>query len=227
MSHLNQFNLFLEGVDLSSYREQYRRIKIVELDMPKNVQALASIYKQYWQQKSNWPDYQDFYRVYKSSISVELEKWRRECQFSKETFYLGLPARIYRTWASLLTQIQGAYVAESIYGIGNVDMGVAIDHSGRDMVIDLGRGMGKLPIQIKKLTQRSEGRRIPNPKYKFIEVVYEVPASDPLKKDGEMRKPYKRWLDKWGHKLTRLDNGFIVFKKEAFDFQELLKGLVE
>ena len=40
---LERFEDFRGGIDLEHYRYQYRRIKIVEPDMPRNVQALATI----------------------------------------------------------------------------------------------------------------------------------------------------------------------------------------
>ena len=224
--HLESFNQFLTGIDLDLYRDKYRKIKIVELDMPKNVQALGTLYDEYWKKKSDWLDYEEFYEVYKKSKSNILEAWRVESRFSHETFYRGLPARIYRTWASILTQIQGAYVAEEIYGLGNVEMGVNLDHLGKDMVINLG-DYGRMPIQIKKLTQRTEGQRSSKPKVSYIQVSYAVPTSGPYTKKGELRKPYKKWLHEWGHKLDQLDNGFVIFKRPAFEFQELIQGLVE
>ena len=39
---LGRFEDFRAGIDLECYRNQYRRIRIVELDMPRNVQALAT-----------------------------------------------------------------------------------------------------------------------------------------------------------------------------------------
>ena len=123
-TELERFEDFLGGIDLEHYRNQYRRIKIVELNMPRNVQALATMYEEYWHRRENWPDYPAFYETYASNLAEDLEAWRMDAQFSSETFYRGLPARIYRTWASLLTQIQGAYVAETIYGRGNVSMSV-------------------------------------------------------------------------------------------------------
>ena len=42
-TELERFEDFLAGIDLEHYRNQYRRIKIVELDMPRNVQDLATI----------------------------------------------------------------------------------------------------------------------------------------------------------------------------------------
>lgn len=227
MDDVERFNCFLEGIDIASLRERYKGIKIVELDMPKNVQALSCIYQEYWEKRDNWLDYEAFYKTYRSTLPQELEAWRKVAMFSKETFYRGLPARIYRTWSSLLTQIQGAYVAETIYGQGKVEMGVNLDHSGRDMVIDLGNKFGRMPIQIKKKSQRPEAQRKSSPRHKFIKVVYEVPASDPFTATGKESVPFIRWRDEWGGKLRRLPNGFIVFREEMFKMNNLLEGIIE
>ena len=46
--NLENFEIFLSNVDLSKYRELYSPIKIVEMDLPKEIQALNSIYSLYW-----------------------------------------------------------------------------------------------------------------------------------------------------------------------------------
>ena len=76
--------------------------------------------------------------------------------FSVETFYRGLPARIYRTWASLLTQIQGGYAAEEIYGEKNVVMSAELDYQGIDMKFIYKKE--EINIQIKKETLSREVR---------------------------------------------------------------------
>ena len=227
-TELERFEDFLAGIDLEYYRNQYRRIKIVELDMPRNVQALATMYEEYWGRRENWPDYPAFYETYASNLAGELEAWRIDAQFSSETFYRGLPARIYRTWASLLTQIQGAYVAETIYGRGKVSMSVSEDRRGKDLVIDLGLP-GKLPVQIKKRSERAEAQRGPGrgSRQKYIQVDYAVPATAPLTKAGKPSKPYADWEARWGDRLKRLDNGFVVFRPPMFELQNLLQGIVE
>ena len=137
--------------------------------------------------------------------------------FSEETFYRGLPARIYRTWASLLTQIQGGYAAEEIYGRGNVAMNADLDYSGIDMRLTDGNDI--VNIQIKKETMSREVRapwQGMRQKQKIVFVVYEVPGCDPLTKTGKPSKPFNDWREKWGGKLERLDNGFIVFLPGMF-----------
>lgn len=105
-------------------------------------------------------------------------------------------------------------------------MGVDIDHSGKDLVIELGDEM-RFPVQIKKISMRPEATRERSPRHRFIEIAYKVPNTDKYKLDGEVRKPYKDWEDAWGDKLERLDNGFIIFKRRMFEKDNLLKGLIE
>lgn len=154
------------------------------------------------------------------------EAWRTQALFSHETFYRDLPARIYRTWTRLLTQIQGAYVAETVYGTENVRMNVRDDHRGKDLVIKWGEQMGDLPIQSKKLSGRSEARPR-TARERHIRLEYAVPAAGPLAPTGKASKPYADWERKWGDRCKRLDNGFIVFRKPMFELQNLLSELSE
>ncbi|MBE8182608.1 MAG: TaqI family restriction endonuclease [Candidatus Portiera sp.] len=153
---LEEFNQFLGQIDLGSYREKYSKIKLVELDMPRNIQAISLLYEYYWD-KFELLDYSDFYKVYSESLQGELEDFRNRAMFSKETFYRGLPARIYRTWASLLTQIQGGHLANTMYP--KVVMSSELDYSGIDIRIFLYDTSDKyINIQVKKATLSREVR---------------------------------------------------------------------
>ena len=57
---LNKFERFLESVGLKDYREKYRPIKIVEMDLPEEVQAIDMLYKVYWDRKK-FLSFDDFY----------------------------------------------------------------------------------------------------------------------------------------------------------------------
>jgi hypothetical protein len=135
-------------------------------------------------------------------------------------FYLGLPARIYRTWASLITQIHGGYVAESVFGIGSVDMSENLDHQGADFQVTYKNKT--LNYQVKKETMSREVRKEKKSKTpikgEFIDIKYNVPSGDyfsePKKKNGEFKTPYLRFIN--DKTLHRFDNGFVVFTKEAF-----------
>jgi len=52
MSNLQQFTDFLKHVPLGKYRAEYRPIKIVEMDLPKDIQAISILYKVIGKKKS-------------------------------------------------------------------------------------------------------------------------------------------------------------------------------
>lgn len=226
---LARFEAFLGGLDLELYRKRYARIKTVEVDLPRAIQPLRAMYETYWdcRDAGMWMGYDAFYRHYRSAIPRQLEEFRASCGFSGETFYLGLPARIYRTWASILTQIQAAYVLEGIYGRGRVRMGVELDRSGTDIAVRC-LGDHDLYIQVKKETMRKDLPSGPavkrGPKKKKVRLVYAVPRSR-RKKDGSPSKPYLDWENAWGDRLEHLENGFVIFKPAYFELGNLIAEL--
>lgn len=219
MGDLQKFTNFLESVNLKIYREKYRQIKIVEMDLPKDIQAISLLYEVYWKQKK-FISFEEFYKIYLEKLKDKIEGFRIKTTMCKDCFYRGLPARIYRTWASLITQIHGGYVAEEVFGKDSVNMSVDLDYSGADFQV---RYKGKiLNYQVKKETMSREVRKEKKVKKKipgqFIDIFYNVPGADyfenPKKKDGEFKVPYLRFIN--DKTLQRLDNGFVIFTKEAF-----------
>ena len=211
----------MQSVNLGTYREKYRSIKIVEMDLPKEVQAINMLYRVYWDQKKLL-SFEDFYKEYLSLQKTEIESFRQRVTMCKDCFYRGLPARIYRTWASIITQIHAGYVAESIFGTGTVSMSGKLDHQGADFQI-LYKGK-ILNYQVKKKSFSGEVRRgkggVKNKiDGEFIDINYEVPSSDyfenPKKKDGEYKLPYKRFQD--NKELKRFPNGFVIFTPYTFE----------
>ena len=212
---VQKFDKFLQSVDLKSYRDQYRPIKIVEMDMPKEVQAINMLYKVYWDQKK-FLSFEDFYKEYLNSLKTEIESFRQRTTMCKDCFYRGLPARIYRTWASIITQIHAGYVAESVFGEGTVTMSGELDHKGADFQVKYRGKILNYQVKKKSLSRevRQEGPRARNPlPGEFVDIKYEVPSSDyfenPKKKNGEYKLPYKRFKD--NKELNRFSNGFVVF----------------
>ena len=140
----------------------------------------------------------------------------------KACFDKGLPARSYRTWASIITQIHAGYVAESVFGDGTVEMSGELDHKGADFQVKYRDAV--LNYQVKKKSFSREVRQ-DKPKSKnpllgeFVNIKYEVPSSDyfenPKKKNGEYKLPYKRFKE--NKELERLPNGFVVFTSFAFE----------
>ncbi|MBI4215176.1 MAG: TaqI family restriction endonuclease [Parcubacteria group bacterium] len=218
---LKKFEQFLESVDLMGYREKYRPIKIVEMDLPKEIQAINMLYNVYWEKKK-FLNFEKFYDEYLQEHKTEIDNFQGKTGMCKICFGKGLPARIYRTWASIITQIHAGYVAESVFGDGTVEMSSELDHKGADFQV---KYRGKiLNYQVKK---KSLGREVRQEKPrsknsllgKFVDIKYEVPSSgyfeNPKKKNGEYKLPYKRFKE--NKELKRFPNGFVVFTPYAFE----------
>lgn len=152
-----------------------------------------------------------------------VEKFRKKLMMCENCFYRGFEARIYRTWAGLITQIHAGYVAESVFGKGSVSMSAQLDSHGADIRVGYKGHKGQfLNYQVKKTSHSGvkSGRPLPRKgklKGEAVDIKYEVPVSlsEPKTKKGEFRKSYLRFLkDK---RTKALSNGFVVFTKLAFE----------
>lgn len=216
-----KFEKFLESVNLNAYRKKYRPIMLVEMDLPKEIQAISLLYKVYWRDKK-FLDFEKFYKGYLNTYKAEIENFRKKITMCKNCFYRGLPARIYRTWASIITQIHAGYMAESVFGKNTVQMTAELDHKSADFQVTYRTMI--LNYQVKKKSLSREVRqgklKSKNPlPGKFIEIKYEVPSEDyfknPKKRNGEYKLPYLRFTQ--NKELKRLPNGFVVFTRYAFE----------
>ncbi len=221
---VKEFEKFLQLVDLKSYRDKYRPIKIVEMDLPKQIQAINLLYKIYWDKKE-FISFEKFYEKYLKEYGTDIKIFQEKTGMCENCFSKGLPARIYRTWASIITQIHAGYVAESVFGEGTVAMSGELDHQGADFQVKYRNKI--LNYQVKKKSFSGEVRRGKGGvkikiEGQFIDINYEVPSSDyfenPKKKDGEYKLPYKRFQD--NKELKRFPNGFVVFTPYAFELKK-------
>jgi hypothetical protein len=216
--YLEKFDKFLQTVPLKDYRKKYSTIKIVEMDLPKEIQAIELLYKVYWEEKK-FITFEEFYKRYTKEKGDLLEKFRQKTTMCKDCFYRGIEARIYRTWAGLITQIHGGYVAESVFGNGTVSMSRELDSLGADIRVNYKNRV--LNYQVKKTSFSGVMSRVPLPRKKKnngenIDIKYEVPTclSDPKTKSGEFRLPYLRFLE--DKRTKAFDNGFVVFTPDTF-----------
>ncbi len=217
--YLEKFNKFLKTVDLQGYRKKYSHIRFVEMDLDKEIQAIVLLYKIYWDEKRFIP-FDDFYKIYLEENKEAIEEFRIKTTMCKNCFYRGLEARIYRTWAGLITQIHAGYVAESVFGKGNVFMSEDLDHKDADIRVEYKEH--KLNYQIKKMSYKGVRSAKAKPTKKLdgepIALFYEIPESkvfeNPKKRDGNFRIPYIRFME--DKRTERFGNGFIVFAKETF-----------
>ena len=123
-------------------------------------------------------NYDDFYNEYLNKYRAEIETFRQKITMCKSCFYRGLPARIYRTWASIITQIHAGYVAESVFGDRTVAMSAELDHQGADFQVVYKNKT--LNYQVKKETFSREVRQSKISKNQlvgeFVDIRYEVPS---------------------------------------------------
>jgi hypothetical protein len=224
---LQLFTDFTSCIPLEEYRQKYAPIKIVEMDLPREIQALKTIYEQYWENKDNLAkplDFDEYYKVYLKDTEGKRQDFRDKSRFGNDCscFDRGLEARIYRTWAALITQIHAGYVAESVFDIGAVQMSSELDHNGIDFLITK-KNKEQLKIQVKKVSHRLESR-ITRKLEKDLHIIeYSVPIGERFYKVGKNKgKPKPQFLifeefDPNNGILRRYDNGFIVFTPKVFE----------
>lgn len=185
-----------------------------------DIQAINLLYKIYWEDKK-FISFDDFYDIYLKQKKPLLEEFRKYTEMCKDCFYRGLKARIYRTWAGLITQIHAGYVAESVFGNSSVGMSRELDSMGADIQVKYKNHT--LNYQVKKESYGGVKSGKPQKVSKELEgepepLYYEVLNSDmfdnPKTKKGEFKTGYTRFIK--DTRTERLSNGFIVFTKEAF-----------
>jgi len=222
MEKYEKFDRFVKTIDLEKYRLKYSHIKIVEMDLPINIQALKTIYKYYWSEIDidNITDFEEYYDLYYNDCREDIRAFQIKTEMCEDCFNKGLKARIYRTWASLITQIHAGYVAENVFGNNSVEMNDVLDHSGKDFVITYNNK--SIPIQVKKETHRPEARIIRKDSDDIISIFYCVPSRNDFEHPHYVRtgkiKPQMLDFIKYSDNgiLDRYDNGFVVFTEKVF-----------
>lgn len=224
MDKLGEFTEFLKTVDLERYRKRTSHIRFFEMNLPKGIQAISLLYQVYWIERK-FISFEDFYQRYLQEHKEKLEAFRKETTLCEPDFYRGLEARTYRTWAGLITQIHAGYVAEKVFGVGNVKMSSELDHAGADIRVEYKNH--NLNYQIKKTSFAGVRSPTPLPRKATLDgknmgVFYEVPNSaifkNPKRKDGTNRKAFQRFNE--NPKIKRLDNGFIIFTDYVFKIEK-------
>ncbi|MBI5195149.1 MAG: TaqI family restriction endonuclease [Nitrospirae bacterium] len=222
---LNKFEKFLRAVDLKAYREKYMPIKIVEMNLPKNIQAIELLYRVYWDKKE-FIDFENFYKIYEKEKVRDLHKFQKKTGMCAKCFKKGIRARTYRTWAGLITQIHAGYVAEQVFGPNTIKMSEELDRQGADIQVNY-KGI-ILNYDVKKIANTGVMGRGHTPKRPIpgekIPIRYEVPNLDvilyPKKKREEgYKKAYTDFANKYieTKMLAVFPNGFVVFTPHIFE----------
>lgn len=232
---LKLYRDFLETVPLDKFREKYKEIKWVEQDLPKEILPLASIFRNYWDEHKflNFDDW--FEELWKelhcNEESLNALKEFKKYYFNKDNdgwFKLGFKARMYRTWVSVLTQLDFCYVFVYVSDKQNknlrLECNAELDMRGIDARV------GNTDFQVAKISQRKEARPGANRKKTKITIHYAVFNLDEFKRlskssrvSQDNRKKYKRRIEAFLKYFEILLNGFVVFSE--YYISEIVKNI--
>lgn len=201
INDLKKYRKFLETIPLDRYREDLKDIKWVEQDLPEGMLPLASIFKYYWGER-NFLNFDEWFESFWQELNAKPEskqalKGFKKYYFDKDGdgwFKKGFEARMYRTWVSVLTQLDFCYMFEYVCVKEGknlqLESNVELDVRGIDArVNDIG-------FQIAKISRRKEARTVGGKKT-IITIPYVVWDPDELKKKIESpRTRIKKYLSK-------------------------------
>lgn len=224
--NLEKFRKFLETIPLEKYREEFKNVKWVEQDLPNELLPIDSIFKYYWEDK-NFLSFEEWFEIFWDNIhrnekSKEALKKFKSYYFNKSIdengwFKRGFKARIYRTWISVLTQLDFCYTFEYVNSKLNksltIDCDAELDLKGVDARVN------NVEFQIKKISHRKEAIRGASKRKNFVQVPYAVfdirqieeKANNPRTRN---REKYQNMLDTFHRYFEILKNGFVVFSEE-------------
>ena len=222
LQDLEKYRYFLETIPLDRYREKLKDIKWVEQDLPKEMLPLTSIFKYYWE-KRKFLTFEKWFEIFWEELntnpqSKEVLKQFKKYYFDKNGdgwFKKGFKARMYRTWVSVLTQLDFCYMFEYICAKEGKNLqlegNAELDARGIDArVNDIG-------FQIAKISQRKEARTV-GEKKAVVTIPYAVFNIEEFERRCKSprvknKSGYRKSLDSFHKYFICLQNGFVVFNE--------------
>jgi hypothetical protein len=228
---------FIKWLNLTEYSGNVKLTDFVNIEQ--KIVSNKNIFlnfDEFWKEYKLNINIDEFLNQHKNFIDIDIIKSQiiLEIKDNKEMFHLieeedintdktneiikgfilvGLKARMYRTWISLLTQLDLAYTWNKNVKEIKMDSDVILDVKGIDTYCDFyGEFIG---IQIKKRSQRHEALKIIEGEapIRTINIPYDLNfESDDFLKD----------------KLIKLNNGFIVFSDNyIYDIYNEIKKIIK
>jgi len=221
---LSHFEAFLKRIPLDSYRKDLLHIKIVEQDLPKDLNPLPDIYSIYWiEEVKELPDYEEFFEAWWQNhlkpIDEFVKKYFWGCSY--EFVRLGFKARLYRTFISVLTQFHFCYSWKSFCS-ASLNASAELDMKGIDAVVEY-EGCS-VALQVKKETYRPEASgsgRFARRGWNVcmaIEIPYTITNPEDWRKKEkrakreDTRRRYAQFLWLAENLQKWLENGFVAFQ---------------
>ncbi len=243
LEDVKKYRKFLETIPLNKYREELKEIKWVEQDLPKAMLPLASIFKYYWEQRQ-FLNFEEWFEIFWEEINTNPQsaaslKSFKKYYFDKNNngwFKEGFKARMYRTWVSILTQLDFCYMFEYVCAKENenlkIECNAELDAKGIDARVN------SICFQIAKISQRKEARTAGRKK-SVVTIPYAVFNIEDFEKKCESprvkdKEGYRKALSSFRKYFLRLENGFVVFSEDylnpiikSIDNIENVKKVVE
>lgn len=225
---LNSYRIFLESIPLKRYREELKDVKWVEQDLYSEMLPLASIFRNYWHAQ-NFLDFESWFEQFWEELhsnpqSLVALKNFKKYHFDKDDdgwFKLGFKARMYRTWISVLTQVDFYYVFVYVCTRQkkeiNFEANAELDKRGIDLRI------GELDFGISKISQRKEARAGGSVKktivlpYTVFNISEFVRLSNSPRVSPDNRVAYRKSVEAFNKYFIQLSNGFVVFGEQYVD----------
>lgn len=162
---LGEFRKFLASIPLDKYREETKNVKWVEQDLPKEIVPLNSLFKYYWEER-NFLDFESWFEDFWKDINSKPKSRKALEEFKKyyfnrsieenDWFKKGFKARMYRTWVSVLTQLDFCFVFEYVADKKNQNLSLIcnaeLDARGIDAQVN------DISFQVVKISERKEAR---------------------------------------------------------------------
>jgi len=231
---LEKYREFLESIPLSRYREELKDVKWVEQDLVPALYPLPSIYKNYWE-THNFLSFEEWFTEFWKEINIRQKQKLSDLKDlvrAHRKFYddkingdldnkvsLGFKARMYRTWVSVLTQLDFCYSFEAICAERGKDLQLEcnadLDARGIDAKVN------NIGFQVAKISQRKEALKIVR-KSRVVTIPYAVfdleeferKSKSPRVKD---KGGYSKALSSFHKYFICLQNGFVVFGKDYLE----------
>jgi len=222
LKDIKRYREFLETIPLDKYRQELKDIKWVEQDLPKEMLPLASIFKYYWEERQ-FLNFERWFEIFWKELNTKPESKQALKEFKKYYFdkngdgwfKKGFKARMYRTWISVLTQLDFCFTFEYICAKESkklqLETNAELDAKGIDARVN------EIGFQIAKISQRKEARAV-GVKKRIIIIPYAVFNMEEFKKKCESprvkdKTSYRKTLDSFHKYFICLQNGFVVFNE--------------
>ncbi|MDO8735021.1 MAG: TaqI family restriction endonuclease [Elusimicrobiota bacterium] len=232
VKNLDNYRHFLSSIPLSKYREELI-IKWVEQDLHSALFPQKSIFHYYWDEKEflgfeEWFDafwnnlitdknllekVEDFKALVRAHRKFYEDKINSE---HEKRFFLGFKARMYRTWISVLTQLDFCYLFDALCVKKKMNLKVECNYE-LDVIEGIDAKVNEVGFQIAKISDRKVAQKISRKK-RVITIPYAVFPLEEYKRKSQSsrvqeksRIAYKNALVAFHKYFISLDNGFVVF----------------